>query len=209
MRRSRLGLSYLEMMISLALLGIMAGLIAGTLDFGRRAWEQTDGLSLIAETALARADVRDWFSWATFRDHPALPRAFEGRPDGFDYAGAVARDGFDAIDRMTAELAIAPSERGQNLTWRFAAQGADDAQIEIHVEVGSALRGVRVQYYGLRYLGEDPAWHDLWPRDARVPRLIKITAERSDGRAWPPLVIVPRKALVQRRISVSSPLPPG
>lgn len=206
MNRGSRGLSYLEMLVSLALFSIMTALIAGTLDFGRRAWERTDDLAQIGTDAILRADLREWLEWASYLNRPDLPRRFEGRTDGFSYAGGLARDGFDGLDKLSAEVTIRPDDTGRALHWQRAAWGADD-RLENAGTFASGLSDIRFTYYGRRDFGGPVAWHDTWPPEAGLPQLIRITASRD--RPWPPLTVAPAKALAQRRISASSPLPPG
>ena len=58
--------------------------------------------------------------------------------------------------------------------------------------IAADISALRFDYYG-RPNGRGAAgWHKAWPDTRRLPQLIRIQIEPTEGRPWPPIVIAPR-----------------
>jgi len=68
-RRSDAGVSLLELLISLAILGMVTVTVASIFSSGRRVWERSGGFEASVDHAVARAALRGWIE-----DIP-IPRA--------------------------------------------------------------------------------------------------------------------------------------
>ncbi len=188
-RQPDAGLTYIEMLVSLALLAIMSVLLAGAFDASRRILDRASGLSLDEDALLARLELR---------------RALENaRPDATaspTFAGSA--NGFTAefLGQEDAPLNVTYTPEGE-LQWQGGS--ADVTQL------AKELTGVRFSYYAIDQSSGQRQWTTAWVGENRFPDLIRIEARRPDGSPWPSMVVAPSKRLRQTEISASSPLPPG
>jgi|GEM_PF-5558706 len=210
-RGSTSGLSLLETLISLALLASMTALIAGTLDYNRRVWERGAIAENAALAGILRRDLQLWLEWATFRATGAVGPVFAGDAEGFAYGGGVARDGFDGVSAavLTLDLVRSGGRVQPQVGVTLTRPEAEAPLVQSSGMISAALSDASITYYGRQSQNDPLTWHPNWTVSDRPPVLIKITGIRPNGTPIPPLVIKPREALAQRRISLSSPLPPG
>ena len=59
------GFTYLEMLISLALLGLISVVLASSLDFGRQVWVRAEAYSDVEQSAVLRYSLRGWMQEIT------------------------------------------------------------------------------------------------------------------------------------------------
>lgn len=96
----------------------------------------------------------------------------------------------DGAGGLRLEYAFVPVQGGVQLP---GAEGAREPEV--------LLEGIREGRFAWRTLGPDGAlerdWNDgAWPREAELPRLLRIELELDGGRRWPPLVVaVPASGL--------------
>ncbi len=191
------GFTYLELLLSLALLAIMSVLIAGSMDFSRRVWEQGANLSDTSDQAIVRYELRQIVeSWDRKGD-----AVFVGGQDRFSWQG-LAR-----VAGAAARFDVSVETEQRNGRTDLALLRALDGQAHVSQTLADQLKNIRFLYFGQIEARQERAWHETWPGPA-PPKLIKIEALRANGRAWPPIVLKPGKMADQRLISSSSPLPP-
>lgn len=176
------GFTLLELMVALALLGLIALLLSGGVRFGARAWERSAEATAAAERvaavqAILRRQLERIYPLAD-RGQPARPLAFSGTaeqivfqaegPERLGLGGlrptVLRRDG----DRLV-------------LTWQ-------DRQETLL----TGLTRLRIDYYGTRDRREPREWRDTWDTAAFLPGLIRIDLDlRDTARPWPILVVAP------------------
>jgi general secretion pathway protein J len=179
------GFTLIEMLVTVALLALVAMLLFGGLRFGARAWDGAqahgagseevrlvqDTLRRELESAYPRYDASDTL-------HPQID--FAGEPDGVRFLShapqALQTAGY-------THIALAEEPDGK------------DRQLTIHVGDGSSallrhIAGVRFAYF------DGASWSDDW-RAAALPRLVRIRVvfRRGDARLWPDLIVAPQIAV--------------
>ena len=190
-RQPTAGLSYIEMLVSLALLSLLTVLVSGVFDFGRRAWEQSDGLDQVTEAALLRSELRTWLEWADFLPTQSSLLDVVGDAGGFRYAGGVDHPQFPLLDQLEIVIDI----RGDEIFARYHASSSlqDVMPVSNNGTLATDLADIEIQYFGRRAQGEPPTWGENWDLSLGPPRLIAVEAMRRTGTPWPPLVIYPRR----------------
>lgn len=210
-RRRNSGVTQLELLISLAIMGMIAVLLANALNFNRQSLERSRFLSDETELVLARLTYRSWVE--------AIP---------LDYFGGTAREYFEGDARTlrlrslvtdgsfrkdeVVELMLGTSEDGGDQTLVVQARGQHPDREEDHSInriLVENLTQLKIRYYGRRSSEAEPRWYDSWSDDTYLPNLVKVEWETGDGDPVPPLTLQPGKIERQSTMSLSSLVPPG
>lgn len=199
--RSR-GFTLVEVLIGTTLLALMMSLLMSSLfSIGRatRAGEaRFDGLD---NDRLVQAFLREQIAGAvplTLRAGPVEHVLFEGGPNEILFVGHLpAHRGGGGLQHLHIGSEATFESAALVLRYRnawtdlpFAApDGTEEWQSTgLVAELGS----VRFRFFG-REDDESPLrWTDRWAERDRLPALIKVEVELSDGRPWPPLAIFVR-----------------
>ncbi|MEM6465275.1 MAG: prepilin-type N-terminal cleavage/methylation domain-containing protein [Pseudomonadota bacterium] len=206
-RKAARGFTLLEMMISLALLSVLAVLFLGALSLATGLMERQREGQEYTEQQLVRRDVQTWMEWTTFTGlSVGAPAQFSGRADGFSYLGLVRHEDFPLYD--TGRISVLFRDGELTASVEVASPYEDLPKLGRSGAVSGKATDVAFVYFGRKAPGEEKIWHQTWPL-SRPPDLIKVEVQLESGWGWPPLVVVPRKALLYREMSASSPLPPG
>lgn len=192
MRQQRqAGYSLVELLIVLALLGLISIAIAGGVSFGNRAWEHTE--RKIHDTAVAigghqllRALLTAAYPRQTGEPGEEPFVAFEGAHDRLTFLSAAS----DAIgERGIVELALTVERTGGEASLHLKIQSvANGERKEI------LLAGAREIVIAYAEAAEGTVvWTDAWQARRSLPLLIRVRATFADGtRRWPDLVVMPR-----------------
>ena len=191
------GMTLVELLAALTLLGVMSVALMGSLQFGARAWEANErGSNAQDEVLLAHG-----FLWRELEQVVANPVFEEGVEDsGKAFVG----------DSRSLEF-IAPwlGALGQGGLYRFRVEQRDSVVVlkwqplELDQDRTDIvdLRGERAiledvdaitfQYFGTREDDSDPAWHAAWREEELVPRLVKLEVlfEAGSRKNWPLFVV--------------------
>lgn len=187
------GYSLVELLVVLALAGLIAIAMSGGIRFGVRAWERTGvHVETLEHMQGAQALLRNVLS-------NIAPRLFD--------PGMSVHDTFVGDRQRMTFTATAPPALGAGLgRFTLAATRAGDAmglQIAWRPERGTRSQRGQVLLQGARaisftYAAPNTAgtlvWTDTWSADAGMPVLIRIRAEfaQSAAKRWPDLVVRPR-----------------
>lgn len=194
-RDAKAGAVLLEVLIGLAVMGMLAVATTAAISSIGRALAQSERVDAVLEEHL----YRNRFSRAV----SAMPSRQEADQSltgtGTELSlWVVGLDGAASIRelRLSAttggiELAAPPADDLPSVSWILDRTGRD---------------------LSLRYWGDPDrvgtmGWHPAWSQPF-LPRLIRADWTRADGRAAPPLIIEPARDAVYRTISLSSPVPP-
>ena len=180
--RARRAFTLLELIVSIAIAGIIALLVYGSASAG---FDTRDALARHAAGAEAELKVRsmlvDALRHASDESNPGTP-AFE-LVDGTDARGMPA-------DRLTFLTRGIVPPLGASALWRvtvtpsavgltFAASPADDASTAAVVgAVVGQVRGLDVAIMSLT----DRQWGNTWPATGQLPHATRLTLHDAEGR---------------------------
>jgi general secretion pathway protein J len=197
--RGEAGFTLVELLVAVTVMGFMAAILGGSLQFGGRAWRQSqrrsDQATLAQDTRAALQRLLGQVQTVFASADPAEQRlAFSGDPDGLSLVAPLP----DAIASgiMAAQrLALAPSARGRALvlTWRLDLPGADGEPLPTASSVlMDGVRALRLAYWGSIPADSAPAWQTSWHDQTRLPGLISITVSGTDPTPDVTAVVAPR-----------------
>jgi general secretion pathway protein J len=191
--RAQSGFTLIELVIAMALLGVMMVLLYSGLTFTFRSWDAGEAVGRreadrrIGENFLRR-ELTELFPMR-FKDPMSLRFAFDGQPQQFRFVSSrppdVAMGGLSLVG-----LAVEPGAgRSRNLVMRRAMPDdaakdfgpLDQAQGTVLLE---GVDSVAFSYFGAENDWVDPHWSDTWIT-ARIPQLVRLTIRNSDGTELP------------------------
>lgn len=199
-RRSEQGLTLIELLLSLAILAILTGFLAGGLAMARQAFATDRASEIASETSAAIQTVAALVGSALpVRPDPSGPKdatsakepaGFDGRSEAIAFVGlsegrslrggphkiVLRRSGSDLVADFT------PFER---------ARAKDSPEPDAtRVVVLSGVREIRIGYFGTLDPKVKPAWRADWLRAERLPDLVSIRIEFEDARRNEPATVV-------------------
>jgi general secretion pathway protein J len=193
-RRGEQGLTLIELLLSLAILAVLTGFLAGGLSMVRRAFATDRASEIGSETSAAVQTVAALVGSALpLRFDGAGPKdaiGFDGRQEGLSFVGlsegrslrggphkiVLRRSGSDIVADFVALAGTRPKENPETPATR--------------VVVLSGVRDVRIGYFGTTDPKVKPAWRAEWLRADRLPDLVSIRIEFEDERRNQPAAIV-------------------
>lgn len=190
-RRQR-GFTLLEVLIALALFGLMLSLIFGTLQMASRTWESGE----VHAEQLAGRMVLERFLRRVLGSARLWSGSAEAEPSGL--AGESRELRFNAYLTHTASVAglqrftlyLARNDNhGQDLKVRVAPVGGEVPQGEEDLRDLVLLENVkRVRFaYWLETVARGGEWVDRWD-EQELPKAVRIEVAR-EGEAWPPVIV--------------------
>ena len=187
----------LELLVVIALLGLIFTLLAGGLDFGTKAWvagqEKPDNTSAVATVQhLLRRILSE-----------ALPLLIEGSPTTPRH---VYFFGNQTSVRLIAplperlgvgglyDIALYLTEDGEfdnrlEMSWRlFRGDGAASGEAR-QVDLLGKVAQIQFAYFGDRGPEEPAQWKSDWQGFQTLPDLVRVHLTFSSGEVWPDLVV--------------------
>ena len=196
-RRDMSGMTLVELLVVLTLLGLLSVVMFGSLRFGVRSWEAVHGAGQGRDdVTLVQGFLRD-----RLRDAILLPSG----PDGPELQVAFTGE-------ETAVAFVAPwlVDLGQGALFEFRLEQRDDAMVlswkpnelseDIELEPEGEIVGERIlmggirslsfRYYGTLEDGDDDDWYADWSEPGSAPRLVELTLvfEKDGAPHWPRFV---------------------
>jgi len=194
------GFTLVEVLVALALFGLLAALLFGNVRFGLRAWQAGSGRNeLLARSAASQDLLRRLIgnaypmSVGTVGTDPLID--FEGAKDGLSFladapivTGGAGRFRF----RLLQEQHHDQTDFVVSSTPELASQ---DTSMTTKSLLLTDIDHVEFAYSDGRAKGE-AAWNQTWAKRSELPKLVRVRiAFRSgDTRLWPDLLIAPRIA---------------
>jgi general secretion pathway protein J len=190
------GLTMIELILSLAILVLLTGFLAGGLTLGRRAFSadrqgrvegETDA-AIQAITGLLESAFPAW-SDTERQPHQIM---FDGRSESISFVGlsqgrsslggpykiGLRRSGTDMVVDMTPVGSVRKQQGPTNM----------------HLTVLNGVQGVRFGYFGRLTEAAAPAWRAEWLRAELLPELVSVQVDFEDGRRnQPPILIAIRQ----------------
>jgi general secretion pathway protein J len=193
-RRGEQGLTLIELLLSLAILAILTGFLAGGLSMARQAFGADRASEIGSETSAAIQTVAALVG-------SALPVRFDGAGQkeaiGFDGRGeAISFVGLsEGRSLRGGPHKIVLRRSGGDLVADFVpltgARAKENAEpAATRVVVLSGVRDIRIGYFGTVDAKAKPAWRADWSSTERLPDLVSIRIEFEDERRNGPATIV-------------------
>lgn len=193
------GFTLIEVLVALALLGLLSTLLFDGLRLGARVWERV-GSHDAADDELHHAQslIRHQLERAyplpvaDGREHP--PIAFTGTEDDLTFIAPALRA---VAEGGNARVTLAAVRDGKFLTLVMSAAGEltlpDRAPPRREVLLDRLSR-VSFEYFGADAPMEAPGWHEQWSNRNSLPMLIRVAIQfpPNDPRNWPDLIVAPR-----------------
>ncbi|BCX81971.1 general secretion pathway protein J [Methylomarinovum caldicuralii] len=174
------GFTLVEVLIALALFGLMLTLVFGVLTVGARSWEAAEPQAAALDDRLSlgrflRRRLAAALVWPDNRDEPPLQ-------------GEATRLRFIAFPPLVIDLKgpqrFELYRRGEQLVVEVLPLDGEVSEAEVEMRRLVLLEGV--EHVRFRYFdGED--WFDTWDEN-RLPQLVEV-AVKAAGPAWPPWVV--------------------
>jgi general secretion pathway protein J len=198
-RRAR-GFTLLELMIGLALLGLIMTLIFAGLQLTLRGWDTAEAAGeranrmRLAQALLARELAAVYaYRWKNSAD---MNLAFVGASDSVRFVSITppraAQGGLNLV-----ELFVDRSGRDVRLLMRrqIPARGQRDfarLEEEESVVLLDGLAGAAFDFFGSDTPAAKPSWRDRWEDLQRLPRLVRVSLRSPGSPPWPELVVALR-----------------
>jgi general secretion pathway protein J len=194
--RADSGFTIVELLVSLALMVLVASFLIGGVQFGHRVWDLTARIDQAMPVPAVREALQLRLAAALpvqeVEEDGSLRMAFRGAPDRLSFVAALpARQlpaGLYKLDLRLGDdhaLVLASSDfqqrhPGGRLPGTLTAS-----------TLMAQVSGLSLRYYGAAEPGDDKAWHSSWERADAIPDLIGITLGFAPGdlRRWPELII--------------------
>ncbi len=203
MRRLQGGFTVVEVLVAIAVAGLLVSLVYGAIRVGQRSVSALD--SRVDQSELMRIGWQ-FIHTAIAHAGPAVDPArrqsrtgFEGAPDRLVFvADMPSYVGIEGPARITLAR-VSKAGTGQLLLTRerldaeaaptATSMGSDSIDQAVLVE---ELDELSIEYFGQLERGTAPSWQSNWDHARRLPNLVRISIRPSDAPAWPLLIAAPR-----------------
>lgn len=195
------GFTLLELLIGLALLGLLLTLLFGGFRLASMTWDSAETrLERNTNEQMARALVRRLLMQLQpirWRKSPNRTLAFLGEPErlvAIAPLGGALGEGLQTIELSVAAGGTANSLlrlQFRHLVVNQEAEQftADIAQAKPFIVLDDLLT-VRFEYFGAEQRGGVPRWQEVWVNPDELPRLVRIKLESQDS-GWSDLIVMP------------------
>jgi general secretion pathway protein J len=193
-RRGEQGLTLIELLLSLAILAILTGFLAGGLSMARRAFGADRASEIGSETSAAIQTVAALVGSALpVRFDGAGPKdaiGFDGRGEAISFVGLS-----EGRSLRGGPHRIVLRRSGGDIVADFVplngARSKENPEPAVtRVVVLSGVREIRIGYFGTVDAKVKPAWRADWVRAERLPDLVSIRIEFEDERRNEPATVV-------------------
>jgi len=169
------GFTLLELLIAIAILGLILVALTDGVRFAGQAWK-------IQERRSARQGDLDAVQNA-LRQLIASASGFEGDARSLRFVNtlpvALGRGGLYDIELRTSAGRL-------QLAWKPHFKGPAAAQTPREIELVKGVTGFELEYYI-----PPGGWQHVLKAGVRPPALVRVDLQLGEGRAWPPLVVAP------------------
>ena len=206
------GITLIELIVALVLLGLIATALSGGLRFGARVWETGAKIGRdIERIQLAQDFLRRQIELADLRPRAGRARRrrdrivqISGEGDQFRFTSLLpvhlGTPGYYMFDIFLSDGAL-------QLKWSLidgrdeAPQSGDEQATSRTTILIDRVVGIAFDYASGPQGGDAPEWQPDWSSKLGVPGLVRLKVDfaRHDRRYWPELVIAPKLIGGRRR----------
>jgi general secretion pathway protein J len=187
--RATRGFTLLEMLIGLALIGLMTLALFSALRFGTHSWERSEAKSLQVVDYITVENVLRREMGKAFPMRVGLANenkvAFEGDGSKVKFFTTLPAH-FSAGGLSRVELRYEPGSNRQDaaiggtLVLRHALQDGQETELPDGDETSTSrlLQGIEslsIAYFGRDSDTSEPTWRDAWQPTGRLPQLVRFT----------------------------------
>lgn len=201
MRENRArGFTLLELMIGLALLGLIMSLIFAGLQLGIRSWDAAEAAGeranriRLVQSLLARELAAVYpYRW---KNTAEVNLAFIGAGDSLRFVSSTPpRAGQGGLNMVA--LLFARGDEGVRLLMRRQIPGREQRNFERlenedSVVLLDGLEAAAFEFYGSDTPAGRPSWRGKWEDPQRLPRLVRVSLRSKGAPAWPDVVVALR-----------------
>ena len=185
------GMTLVELLVALTLLGLSSLMLFGAVGFGVRSWEaQDDTRRDLEEIVLAQRFLRERISALSAR-----PLRTTEDPEAWAFIGERQSLSFVAPwleslgQAAPYRFTIEQDAEGLQLSWVPLSGGGGEEIEEFRDRrlLISEAENLQLRYFGAHPAREEPRWHDDWPDDLSAPDLIELRLDLTDEARmeWP------------------------
>ena len=201
--RKQSGFTLLELLIGLALLGLILALMFGGLRLGIKSWDS----GALASEEMARIRVFEGFIRRQLNEiYPYFWKAadsqtlaFSGDPGAIHYVGFLPAGDGGRNGLYMLSLEVERGERIQRLLLKSLPlkrdardfTGMQDVEQTV-LASGVIAEGVEelvFGYFGAETEQSEPKWLTHWKDPKRLPLLVRLQVKLATGQEWPELVV--------------------
>lgn len=178
--RNRAGFSLLELLVALALIGIIGATLASSVRMGGQVWRKAEGLAETDTEVVLRSHLRHWIEAARPPNRRGARQwiAGDARSLTFLTAHPLRRLAPGEVARITLEI-------NTGLTVTIAAIDREgEPRWEERRIIRPDARTFRIAYF------DGERWRDAWPSGETLPALVRIGPDDDDP-TWPPFTVAP------------------
>jgi general secretion pathway protein J len=191
------GFTLAEVLVSLAILGLVLVLLFSNVRFGTRAWHAAELHSDRASELQTVSDLmrRQLAQAYPFYDSEQSRIEFEGGPNSIRFKaplpahlalGGLYDIGYSVVaDAEGRRLVMARALH------RPGVDGRTRAVEDLPTTLIDGVEGIEIAYFGSAGGDHEPQWLRQWPNMTNLPSLIRIRVHfpPDDARVWPDLIV--------------------
>lgn len=197
MRAPARGFTLLELLIGLALLGLIMSVLFAGLQLAGRSWDAVETTGARADQvrrieALLRRELEALYPYRWKRS-PERTLAFAGAADRLRFvSNTPPRVGAGGIQLV--EVLVEKEAQGVRLVMRRKPPEPEQREFGAWEERESIVLLEGLEACGFEYFGADtatgePTWRDKWEDAQRMPRMIRLKLRPSNAPPWPEMVV--------------------
>jgi general secretion pathway protein J len=189
MKRQPLGFTLLEMLVGLALIGLMTLALFSALRFGTQSWERAESKSLLVVDYTTVENVLRREMGKAFPMRVGLANenkvAFEGDASHVKFFTVLpahfSAGGLSRVEVRYESGSNRPdAPPGGTLLLRHALQDGQETDVPEGDEASTSRLLQGVESLSFAYFGRDtdtsePTWRDAWQPNGRLPQLVRLT----------------------------------